>query len=172
MLTENNLYCSTFDSQSLSCFAWTSEEGALSDKLKQLYGECNLTLLTQKWTLPNWWEKQFLHLQETILRRDIIMGAQGNPYWFARTMLPLTTYKKDVAFFNRLKKEPLMNLVFNEPKVKREILWSYGINRQNLEFHWLQKAWINEDTKLFARFSLFSLMSVKRFYLLEIFLKD
>src|SRR3990167_1617374 len=98
----NNFHLSTFTSQDDTSFAWVSESCAITYKLERLLGKSELILLSQAWSLPNWWERRVLQINSALLRRDILMQAKKEPFWFARTMIPLKTYTKDPIFFNRL----------------------------------------------------------------------
>jgi chorismate lyase len=144
---------------------------AITPQLACSKSNVRMEKLAQAWVCPNWWESHVTNIfTELLIRRDILMLADDKPCWFARTMIPDSTYERAPDFFDRLQQEPLANLIFNEPRVERILLHSYGIDEKNLEYHWLQPAWRLSHQALWMRLCTFSLDRRSRFYLAEIFL--
>jgi chorismate--pyruvate lyase len=151
--------------------SWLNHEASLTDKLRAQSGEARVSVLEQTWTLPNWWDKFTLNLADSLLiHRDVLMYSQENPCWFARTIIPSSTYQLHETFFKRLKEESLGVLLFQEPAIKRNLLLPYAINKQNLEYYWLPKRFREEQAEFWARLSVFTIADSAKLYLVEIFL--
>lgn len=161
---------STFKTLPLSLFEWLSMTQAITPQLALRQNEVRMEKLVQAWVEPNWWEVHVINQHQPLIRRDILMWAEAQPCWFARTMIPESTYQRAPEFFDRLQQEPLANLIFNEPRVERLRLHSYGIDKMNLEYHWLQPMWRQSHTALWMRLSRFMFEQKMPFYLAEIFL--
>lgn len=172
MLAIDHLLCSTFSSLPPEQFAWLSYTDMLTEKLCQTTSQVEMAVISHQWVSANWWERHVLHLNGKLIRRDILMLAEGKPRWFARTMIPERTQQLDAAFFDRLSVEPLGKLIFNEPRVVRSMIHSYGIDPRHLEFYWLNPAWFNKDDDIWMRLSFFEFMQTAPFYLAEIFFPD
>ncbi|HHF7343812.1 TPA: chorismate lyase [Legionella feeleii] len=150
---------------------WLKHQLSLTAKLKSDAGEARLKVLKQHWVRPNWWDKFTLGLQTSlVMHRDIIMLAEQNPCWFARTIIPELSYQTTPAFFARLQYESLGDLVFSEAEVRREQMIHYAINQQSLEYYWLQPYLGSQKTELWSRLSVFTIAEKSPFYLLEVLL--
>lgn len=151
--------------------SWLKHQAALTAKLKTEAGEAQLKVLKQHWVMPNWWDKFTLGLQTSlVIHRDILMSAQQQPCWFARTVVPELSYHTMPSFFARLKHESLGDIVFSEPTVSRKQMIHYAINQQSLEYYWLSPYLGRQNGELWARLSVFTLAGKAPFYLLEVLL--
>lgn len=147
---------------------WVSCQDSLTDRLRAAAGDARLQLLKQCWEAPNWWDRQALQIEsETVLHREIIMYAWDVPCWYARTIIPSTTYQADKDFFNRLKTESLGDLIFNQTKVTRVSLIHYPITKQSIEYYWLDIDMHDNEEVLWLRKSIFTIADSKPFYLIE-----
>lgn len=150
---------------------WLRLESSLTEKLRQVAGEAELKVLYQDWGRPNWWDTYTLGLtSEPVLHREILMFAQQTPCWYARTIIPQDTFNKNRTFFNKLQQESLGSLIFNEAAIQRNLLTSYVINNQNLEYYWLPDSVDVQQNHYFLRLSAFTFNTHSPFYLVEILL--
>jgi chorismate lyase len=149
---------------------WLSHQSSLTDKLKIDSGDAQLEVLSQQWISPSWWDKFTLGLScDAVMHRDIRMFSRQTACWYARTIIPNATYHANHSFFDRLKHESLGVIVFNEPRIKRNVLLNYVINDQCLEYYWLS-ALSNQNDQFWVRFSVFTIADTSSFYLVEILL--
>ena len=76
-----------------SLLPWLNYESFLTAKLKLMTGNATLRLLDQSLTQTNNWERTLLGVDENfVLRRNILMSSHEVPCWYARTLLPSSTY--------------------------------------------------------------------------------
>jgi chorismate--pyruvate lyase len=154
-----------------SLSSWLSSNNSLTNKLKAITGHTRLQVLEQKWVFPDWWDKHVLKIAlEAVFHREIVMWSHHHACWFARTIIPYQSYQTDAPFFNRLEKETLNELIYNNPHVKRTSYINYSINQQSLEYHWLGENLHQNADCLWVRLSTFTLHNANHFYLVEIFL--
>ena len=154
--------------------SWLTYEHSLTDRLnKNLDKPARLELLSQRWVSATWWDIYVLKLKkESVLHRDIIMWAE-EACWYARTILPASTYKSSPSFFDRLEREPLGQLIFHEPMIKRVEMINYSINKSSVEYYWLKKALVDVDIleeEYWLRFSSFIVNDLSPFFLIEVLL--
>lgn len=152
---------------------WLEHDRSLTDKLCSIKGQVALNVLSQQWVKPTWWDTFFLSIQEdTIFQREIIMESQGIPYWYARTIIPKTCYDRHETFFDRLKKESVRNLIFDNDAVRRVQFMVYPIDKQCIEFYWVNKLLPHFEGTAWVRLAEFSIQNNASFFLLEILLPE
>ncbi|MDF1683148.1 MAG: chorismate lyase [Legionellaceae bacterium] len=151
---------------------WLEHQGSITDKLKALSGEARLQLLKHTWELTDTWDQNTLNLEpnHSVLHREILMWAHNEPCWFARTVLPKTTYQAEEALFSRLETTPLGELIHHHSDIKRTSIKPYPILPNSMEHAYLTHALDPIITPLWGRCSTFTLRTQHDFYLLEIFL--
>ena len=88
--------------------------------------------------------------------------------WYARAVIPKSTYDLDTDFFNRLQHESIRNLIFDESRVSLIERVVYPINNQNDEFHWVERYFHTTNDTLWLRNAQFSFQGRGFFYLIEI----
>ncbi len=147
---------------------WLAYPDSLTERLQDKAGHAKLQVLRQQWERANWWDKQVFHVLEgQVMHREIVMYANDEPCWYARTIIPEATYQAGSSFFNRLQKESLGTLIFNETKIKRLSMVHYPISEQSIEYHWL-KQWLSCSALiLWVRMSVFSFNNDSPFFLIE-----
>ncbi|MBA2711051.1 MAG: chorismate lyase [Tatlockia sp.] len=151
--------------------SWLFHNSSLTEKLKTESGEAKLQVLSQNWIRPNWWEKFTFEIAvESVIHRDILMFSQNLPCWFGRTIIPHDTFQANRFFFDRLSNESIGLIIFNEPKIKRDLLHAYSIDKGFLEYQWLPESLKNGNEQFWLRLSVFSLPDEHCFYLVEILL--
>lgn len=150
---------------------WVNYQSSLTDKLITAKGEATLELMSQQWVSTDLWCKSVLSIQDSsVFQREIIMKSHNVPYWYARSIIPQTCYQLDPVFFNRLQKESIRNLIFNEERVARINSINYPVDMQCVEFYWVKK-YLNEMSGiLWVRIAEYSFLQRDSFYLVEIML--
>jgi chorismate--pyruvate lyase len=150
---------------------WLSYVDFLTAKLKTEVGDARLEVLDQRWASVGWWEQFILQIKdERVLQREILMWAFDQPCWYARTIIPATTYQADQTLFERLRKESLGHLIFNGTSIKRHQKINYLINQESIEYHWLNEHMHQQRQELWVRLSEFLLHDTWSFFLVEILL--
>ncbi|MBA2656149.1 MAG: chorismate lyase [Tatlockia sp.] len=164
--------------------SWLSHNDSLTQKLKDQSGNAEIQVLNQDWAQPGWWDKYLLGLIEPIIQRNILMFSHKKACWFARTIIPNSSYQQCSLLFNRLSEEPLSVILFSDPTIKRILLQNYAINEHSLEYYWLPETvrTLAQHSKLtldetgmnikefWVRFSIFTIAEISNFYLIEILL--
>lgn len=148
--------------------SWLYYEQPLTDKLKMLSGDAELKLLSQDWVFSQFWDKDALDLEENIFQREIFMKSQGEVYWYARTIIPLSCYTIAPDFFKRLERESIRKLIFNEPKVQLVKRLVYSINDDSIEFQWMKRYLPTIQGTFGVRLAEFKFQEMGSFYLVEI----
>ena len=170
MLIKKNTFMPLESNLSPLLFRWLNHKDSLTANLKVLAKNVNLQVLNQGWKGSSWCDKEVLSMQGIkLFIREILMSADGEPCWYARTIIPDTTYNSS-TFFNRLYKEALTALIFNEPKIMRIELKIYAISNKSLEYYWLPEGLRNNQSIYWVRISYFLFEDKFPFYLIEILL--
>ncbi|HVT62904.1 MAG TPA: chorismate lyase [Legionellaceae bacterium] len=150
---------------------WLTHTTYLMQELKKKAGDAHLDILSQSWAITTDWDQHILHLDdELVLHRDVVILAYETPCWFARTILPATTYQTDELLFERLEREPLGNIIFNNTAIERVSLRYYPIDPSDAEYTWIPASIYQGQKKLWMRLSQFAVHHKTSFYLVEIFL--
>lgn len=166
-ISESNLIINSDISPKLN--SWLQHNQPITDKLKSSTGAAQLEVHSQKWTTTTWWDTYFLYIMEkTIFQREITMKSRGQPFWYARSVIPQSCYEIDSNFFQRLQHESIRNLIFNEPKVHLIQRKIYPISAQCIEYHWIARCLSSVPEILWGRLAEFCFQSKGSFYLLEI----
>lgn len=147
---------------------WLQYDKPITEKLKTLSGDAELYLLSQAWVPSTLWDADMLHIQDTMLQREIFMKSYNKIFWYARTVISLSCYTLDPDFFNRLKHESIRVLIFDEPKVSLKQRIIYPINDQSIEFSWVKKYFSTAQGILWVRLAEFSFLDQDSFYLIEV----
>ncbi len=138
--------------------SWLVYPHRLTDRLALEAGEASLHVLNQGFVGPLW-------------QREIMITANGEPCWYARTLVPESTYVSCQDFFDQLKTQSLGALIYNSAIVQRTSLVHYPIGHASAEFQWLPESIQRTcDHALWLRSSYFKLRENYPFYLKEIFL--
>ncbi|MDX2346966.1 MAG: chorismate lyase [Legionella sp.] len=153
---------------------WLKHQTSITDKLKALTPHTHLEVLRHVWEPTNTWDTKALKLapHTKTLHRDILMWADKQACWYARTILPELVYQTESALFERLKTTPLGELIHTHPKIERTHIRPYEIHSHMPEYAYL-KTNLKKNTPnnpLWGRVSTFTIRNQFDFYLLEIFL--
>jgi chorismate--pyruvate lyase len=151
---------------------WLTHASSLTEKLQHQAGEAKLEVLRQDWNRPNWWDRHALGLTSAafVLHREILMHADRQVCWYARTIIPKQAYEANSEFFEKLGEKSLGVIIFNSPNVQRHELFYYPITPLTLEYHWLNSDYVEQCPQLWARLSSFSIDKNAVFFLVEILL--
>lgn len=150
---------------------WLTCTDYLMHKLRAIAGDTALEVIQQIWCPSSDWDEHILHLDhDLVMHRDIVVSAQGTPCWFARTILPTTTYQANLALFERLQHEPLGNLIFENSAIQRSTMRYYPIDPTDAEYTWIPERIDVQQKKLWMRLSKFAVHGTEFFYLAEILL--
>lgn len=149
---------------------WLNCQTALTEKLQQLTGDARVDVLAMDWDEHNEWEAKQLGIVEgKLLRREVLILSRQMPCWYARTFVPESCYALAPEFFQRLHHQPLSELIYSQPKVKRESLCYYPLTEYSEEQNWLPK--LSQqilEGGLWARLAAFSFQEKEKFFLCEI----
>ena len=138
--------------------SWLVYPHRLTDRLAEEAGEASLHVLNQGFVEGFW-------------QREIVIMAKGEPCWYARTLVPESTYFTCQYFFDQLKTKSLGELIYNSAIVQRTSLVHYPIGHAAVEFQWLPEHIKRTcHQALWIRSSYFRLRENHPFYLKEIFL--
>ena len=151
---------------------WLYHEKSMTNKLKNYSNEVKLEIIKHVWEQTNAWDNQTLGLvfNTNVLHREILMWAGINPCWYARTILPQSTYEANDAPFKRLKTEALGDIIWTSPRFKRSDMKHYTITPESPEYAWLTPLMHEEEKTLWVRLSTFLYDQQHPFYLTEILL--
>ena len=148
---------------------WIDHKQSLTQKLRAATGEAKLTIYRQVWSQPGWWERYYIGLHtESQFEREIVMSSRGCNYWYAKTIIPQHCYNLTPSFFDRLQRESLSALIFDEQQVQRITMQTYPVTSKQIEFHWAKKHIGEPIDKLWVRLAEFSFQKTASFYLMEI----
>jgi len=104
---------------------WLFDTGSLTRRLLDASrGQLQVEVLSQKLQLPSLSERQALSLpaNRLALVREVLLIGCGEPWVFARSILPLTTVTGRLRRLRHLDNRPLGALLFNDPTMTREPL--------------------------------------------------
>ncbi|MFA0810400.1 chorismate--pyruvate lyase family protein [Microbulbifer epialgicus] len=111
---------------------WLEYSGSLTAALKHLSdGDFHVKVLNQGWQLPRAEECHVLKLHEhsRALVREVLLYGRGQPWVYARSVLPLRSLQGKSRNLRSLNDQPLGELLFSEP----------GIRRSDIQFNRLQR---------------------------------
>ena len=102
---------------------WLSDAGSLTDRLLKLsQGDLRVQIINQGLQQPRFSERQMLGLDNRTLAlvREVILSGLGQPWVFARSVVPLKTMTGRLRKLKQLDNRPLGALLFNDPTMTRE----------------------------------------------------
>lgn len=149
--------------------SWLTLQTSLSDRLKLIKGNSQVNRIKQDWSTVNWWEKYHLHLQGKVLRREVIITANDQPYWYARTIIPEEAWNAAPQLFQRLEKESLGDILYYSQQEITRFIHPYKITPAFLEWYWVPND-IRGKGPMWGRLSTFILNGKQSFFLIELFL--
>jgi chorismate--pyruvate lyase len=101
---------------------WLLDRGSLTRRLQQHSdGDFSVTLLRQRWARPRLDEAQALGIsaRRHALIREVLLCGHGQPWVFARSVIPAQAMQGPLCFLRRLDNRPLGALLFSNPAITR-----------------------------------------------------
>jgi len=101
---------------------WLHDQRSLTAQLRQLSGgQLTVELLNQRVGLPNSSEQRQLQLapRQWAMVREVILCGGGQPWVFARTVVPLQTLSGPLRHLRQLGSRPLGEALFAQPTLLR-----------------------------------------------------
>ena len=101
---------------------WLLDRSSLTRRLQRHSGgDFAVTVLSQRWARPRLDEAQALGIppQQYALLREVILHGRGQPWVYARSVLPLAVLDGSLRFLRRLDNRPLGALLFGNPAIRR-----------------------------------------------------
>ncbi len=151
---------------------WLLDSGSLTRRLQQLSDrQLRVEVLNQSVQLPRFSERRALAMapRQVALIREVLLFGRGEPWVYARSVIPLQTLTGRLRKLRHLDNRPLGALLFSDPSMSREPLeWVCipACNRQALN-----PKLPAFDQPIWGRRSVFKL-SAKPLLVCEIFLPD
>ena len=101
---------------------WLQHPGSLTAALKHLSGDqFQVRLLSQRWQQPTLEERRALDLRDRsrAMVREVLLCGRGQPWVYARSVLPLRSLQGKSRYLRSLDERPLGELLFSEPDIHR-----------------------------------------------------
>lgn len=153
--------------------SWLTYTESLTDRLFMATGNVTLDLLSQGWVQSTAHDHYFLAIEDhDVLQREIMMKSYKTPYWYARTVIPRSSYDKNPDFFKRLENESVRNLVFDKAHVRRNQLIHYPITKDAVEYSWVLNHLPHVCGTIWVRCCDYVLQDSAVFYLFELLLPE
>ena len=102
---------------------WLADSGSLTERLMDASdGNLLVNVLKQSLEVPRFSERQLLGLgdRRTAMVREVVLYGNAQPWVFARSILPLTTLTGRLRKLRQLSDQPLGELLFKDPNMRRE----------------------------------------------------
>ena len=102
---------------------WLADSGSLTERLMNASdGNLSVSVLKQSLEVPRFSERQLLGLgdRRTAMVREVVLYGNAQPWVFARSILPLTTLTGRLRKLRQLSDQPLGELLFKDPSMRRE----------------------------------------------------
>lgn len=151
--------------------------GSLTRHLRRRCGgDLELTLVAQRWQRPWQNERQLLDLASGryALVREVSMGCYGQPWLYARTLLPPQTLRGTARRLLTTGQRPLGALLFGAPgrlRIRR-IQRDYArLDHNSLLYQRISELMADIEQSLWARRTLYQTRAV-RFAVIEVFLPE
>lgn len=147
---------------------WLLDKGSLTAKLTSFsQGHFHVDVVRQIITRPALSEQQSLKMRdhEWALVREVVLYGKGEPWVFARSVVPLTSLTGSLRHLRKQDVRPLGAFLFSQPHLQRSAIAVSCINRHH---HYLPAS-LQGDEPLWGRRSVFSLEQ-KSLLVSEVFL--
>ena len=102
---------------------WLADRGSLTARLLKLSGgDLFVKVINQGLAVPKRSEQRALNLsaRRRALIREVILYGGGQPWVYARSVLPLATLTGRLRKLRRLDNQPLGALLFKDPNMRRD----------------------------------------------------
>ena len=99
---------------------WIQCTTSITDRAKKYAGHIEIELLNHEWTLKTFEETYpYVIKTEPLFLREIYMRCDDVPWWYARTLIPKTTYHLRQSRLDALGACPLGDLLYHDPLIVR-----------------------------------------------------
>lgn len=101
---------------------WLLDKGSLTARLIEAsQGDFDVQVLQQRWCRPDLNEARLLAIKpsQTALIREVVLRCKGQPWVYARSVIPYKSLKGRLAFLRQLKNSALGALLFKDPHLQR-----------------------------------------------------
>lgn len=101
---------------------WLQDRGSLTRRLqRRSAGRFTVRVLRQSWARPRLDEAHALAVpvHQLALIREVILEGCGQPWVYARSVLPMATLAGPLRFLRKLDNRPLGALLFGNPAIQR-----------------------------------------------------
>ena len=136
---------------------WLFDTGSLTQRLLDAsYGELSVNVIKQQFQVPSLSERNALGLpdrQQAMIREVLLCGA-GQPWVFARSVIPLTTLSGRLRKLRQLDNQPLGALLFKDPSMTRDLVEVACVNADNNQ---LPSRLLGNENSVWGRRSVFRL---------------
>jgi chorismate--pyruvate lyase len=139
---------------------WLTATGSLTRELQQVCDDdFAVTLLASGWQKPLTDEARVLHLpaRQLAFTREVQLLDGAAPQVYARTVIPQRTYHAMRARFDSLGTQPLGEMLFNQPSLKRGPIQVARLIPGQTLFAMATRALQRQPDELWARRSCFYL---------------
>ncbi len=105
--------------------SWLFDQSSLTQRLIEASNnQFSVKVLSQTWQLPNTSESIRLNLplRQRALIREVILYGAGEPWVYARSVLPVRTLTGKLRVLKSLDNRPLGALLFGQPSMKRSAI--------------------------------------------------
>lgn len=102
---------------------WLTDAGSLTSRLLVAsQGDLCVRVLRQKLEVPKFSERQQLAIpdRQRALVREVLLYGVGQPWIYARSIMPLKTLTGRLKKLGQLSNQPLGELLFKDPTMRRE----------------------------------------------------
>lgn len=100
---------------------WLLYKGSMTRRLKRLCGQLTIELTSNEIARPHFSEAKILEMRmrSVALIREITMVADGEPWIWARTVMPLSSLRGKARRLRVLKQVPLGKILFKDKSITR-----------------------------------------------------
>lgn len=114
--TSNLTWHKINDNVPKNILSWLIDEGSLTQKLKNIYPNFNLEILSIEDKKPHSNELEILPIDKTPSVREVLLKNDKTPIVFARSIIP---YTEDTIHLHGLKQRPLGEILFEGKNISR-----------------------------------------------------
>ena len=136
---------------------WLFDAGSLTQRLLDASGgELSVHVIKQQFQVPSLSERHILGLadRQQALVREVLLRGAGQPWVFARSVIPFTTLSGRLRKLRQLDNQPLGALLFNDPTMTREAVEVACVNADNNQ---LPCRSLGDESPVWGRRSVFRL---------------
>ena len=122
---------------------WLTDTGSLTRLLQRVSkGHFSVRVLSQRYGQPSSAEASALGLRarQRALIREVLLCGHGEPWVFARTLIPVTSLNGRQRALKQIGNRPLGALLFRDPQMQREPLQIASLPNSAGEDFWARRS--------------------------------